>query len=294
MSELSEVEDATVAAVEIVEDVAEEEITARHPVMTEAEARQCIEAIKGYVVSIRALLLELEERQGWKALGYSSMTACLVGEFPGESKTKLIRALEAGRIERHQQVPIGTYLESQLRPLFKFSSEQWKPILAKAHQLAGEQRLTASHVTQAATEFQSVQLSQIKPVAPPVLSYQVGDIVLVECAGSVQEPYARYSSCWGLVADVHSYGCKVQLMGQKWNIHWNDLKEIDLVDETLKQVAERIVILLERDDLDEMEREILERYHRRQWFTSWQLQLLQTIEDLRQRLSTSTPPAPEE
>jgi len=288
VSELSEVEDATVAAVEIVEDVAEEEITAaRHPVMTEAEARQCIEAIKGYVVSIRALLLELEERQGWKALGYSSMSACLVGEFPGESKTKLIRALEAGRIERHQQVPIGTYLESQLRPLFKFSSQQWQPILAKAHQLAGEQRLTASHVAQAAREFQPVQLSQIKPVAPPVLPYQVGDIVWLECARAVQEPYARYNNCWGVVADVLSHGCIVQLMGQQWNIHWNDLKEIDLVDQTLKQVAARVVTLLERHDLDEMEREILERYHRRQWFTPWQLQLLQTIEDLRVQLSAS-------
>lgn len=76
-------------------------------------------------------------------------------------------------------------------------------------------------------------------------------------------------------------------MGQEWNIHWNDLKELDWVDETLKLVAPRVTNLLQRQDLDPMEREILERYHHLQWFTPWQMQLLQSIEQLRFDFSRS-------
>jgi hypothetical protein len=50
------------------------------------------------------------------------------------------------------------------------------------------------------------------------------------------------------------------------------------LDETLKLVAVRVVTLLASKDLDEMEREILERYHKRQWFTAWQLNMLQAVE----------------
>lgn len=75
------------------------------------------------LVTPRILVLELEERHGWEALGYRSMTACLIEEFPQESKTKLIRTLEAGRIERHlQQVPIGTYLEGCVAKIFSNTS----------------------------------------------------------------------------------------------------------------------------------------------------------------------------
>lgn len=250
------------------------------PLMTKVEAWQCIDAIKSCVISIRALVLELEERRGWEALGYTSITACLISEFPGESKSKLIRALEAGRIERHQQVPIGTYLESQLRPLNKLAPEQWQPALAKAHELAGNDKLKAKYIAQAVGEL-TRKRAEIKPVTPPVLPYKAGDIVLIKCTRAVREPYAQYNNCWGIVLEVLSHGAIVALMGQKWSINWNDIKEVDLVDETLKSIAARVIDLLQRDDLDEMEREILKGYHRRQWFTNWQLQLLKTIEQLR-------------
>lgn len=284
MSKISEVEDAAVAAVEVLA-----------PVMSEAEARQCIEAIKEYAVSLRRLLVELEDRRGWEALGHTSMTACMLAEFKN-SKPVLVRELKVGRLEKHHlQVPIGTYRESQLRPLSKLSSpQQYQPAMTKAHQLAGDNRLTANHVDLAVAELISPQLSQIKLVTPPVLPYKVEDIVLVNCNRAVKEAYVKYNNCWGVVADVLTHGCTVQLMGQEWNIHWNDLKEIDLVDKTLKQVASRVVTLLQRDDLDQMEREILERYHRRQWFTPWQLQLLQTMENWRYQLSASTPTMREE
>lgn len=49
--------------------------------MSTEEARQCINEIKTHLNSIRVLLLNLDERRGWAALGYESMRQCLIGEF---------------------------------------------------------------------------------------------------------------------------------------------------------------------------------------------------------------------
>ena len=51
------------------------------PVMSKAEARQCIQEILAVGNSLRAKLLDLDLRQGWAVLGYPSMTACLKAEF---------------------------------------------------------------------------------------------------------------------------------------------------------------------------------------------------------------------
>jgi hypothetical protein len=42
---------------------------------------------------------------------------------------------------------------------------------------------------------------------------------------------------------VKAHGCIVWLMGQEWDIHWNDLKEKNWVDETLKLVAPHVTAL---------------------------------------------------
>lgn len=87
-------------------------------VMTETEARTCVAAINGHMNSARALLLDLYERRGWAALGYSSWRECAVAEFE-DSQRHLYRQLEAAQIERRidQIGQIGTIPESHLRPL---------------------------------------------------------------------------------------------------------------------------------------------------------------------------------
>ncbi len=47
----------------------------------------------------RALLLELYEREGWRALSYDSWRACAVAEF-AQSQTALYRQLTAARVDR--------------------------------------------------------------------------------------------------------------------------------------------------------------------------------------------------
>lgn len=49
--------------------------------MTEQEARACVNQIKGHLETTRALLFDLHEREGWKALGYATWQACITEEF---------------------------------------------------------------------------------------------------------------------------------------------------------------------------------------------------------------------
>jgi len=67
--------------------------------MTPAEARTCVIEINRHLESARAQLLELYEREGWRALGYGSWRECVTVEFQ-RSQSALYRALEAARVER--------------------------------------------------------------------------------------------------------------------------------------------------------------------------------------------------
>lgn len=131
------------------------------PMMDQAEARATVDAIKGHMDSARKLLLDLEEREGWKALGYSSWRACAQAEF-GQSSAQVYRLLTAAKIEQAIDSPIGENPESHLRPLVTLDTpEQQKAALDRATELAGDRPRTAKDV-QAAVE-------EIKPPARPTI-----------------------------------------------------------------------------------------------------------------------------
>ena len=94
--------------------------------MTALEARQLIEEIKGHLNSIRVLLLDLDERRGWEALGYQSMRQCMLTEFK-RSRSQLHRELKAGKIERvlSPQGDIGLIPEKHLRYIGQLPPERW-------------------------------------------------------------------------------------------------------------------------------------------------------------------------
>lgn len=49
--------------------------------MTEAEAHKCLSEIKGHLRTARRKILELYEREGWRALGYESFQECMEQEL---------------------------------------------------------------------------------------------------------------------------------------------------------------------------------------------------------------------
>lgn len=85
--------------------------------MTKAEARSIVDQIKSHAESMRKLIYDLHQREGWKALGYESWRECVVTEFEQAQRT-LYQQLNAAQVEevlRHGA--IGEIPERQLRPL---------------------------------------------------------------------------------------------------------------------------------------------------------------------------------
>ena len=66
--------------------------------MTEQEARDLISDIKNEINSVRCRAYELDNRKGWKALGYSSFTACCRDEFPELQYRTIQRQLAAAQV----------------------------------------------------------------------------------------------------------------------------------------------------------------------------------------------------
>lgn len=244
--------------------------------MTKVEAQQCLRDIKDVSKSLRQKLLELDLRQGWATLGYPSMTACLKDQFSDAgSKSNLIREWNAGQLEHELGVQICTYPAYQLRPLRKLQPAQRQLAWQKVQELTGHGRLKAQHVELVVSQFLKHQSVENRSLL------QTGKIVIVDCSRAIKAAYTLHNGCWGIVVEVLTNSYKVNFMGQEWIVDSYDLKEMELVDETLELVAKRVVTLLQRDDLDEMEREILESYHRRYKFSDWQIQLLELIADWR-------------
>jgi hypothetical protein len=120
--------------------------------MDAEEARATIAEIKGHLESARVKLLDLEEREGWRALGYESWRACAAAEF-GQSQAYLYRQLSAAKIERDLDSPIGEISESHLRPLSKLdTTEERRDAWQRANEIAGDAPRTAKHVEQAVAE----------------------------------------------------------------------------------------------------------------------------------------------
>ncbi len=67
--------------------------------MNRREAQASVEAIRARLDDARALLLDLYEREGWKALGYPSWRDCVTAEFE-QSQAHLYRLLTAAQVER--------------------------------------------------------------------------------------------------------------------------------------------------------------------------------------------------
>jgi ParB family chromosome partitioning protein len=116
--------------------------------MTAQEARECISSIKSEAQSIRRRLLELDEREGWRVLGYGSIRECILSEFP-QSKSNLYRQLEAARIEMnispmgeiHEELP-----ERVLRPLSNLKPEHQREVWAQVQEETPDGKRTGTKV----------------------------------------------------------------------------------------------------------------------------------------------------
>jgi len=118
--------------------------------MTHEEARDKTDKIKNNISDTRYLLLEIQDREGWKALGYDSWRAYGQDEF-GYSQSRIYQLVEAAKVEKNISTIVekGTPIqEGQLRPLTKLATaeaqrEAWETVV----ETAPEGKITAYHVS---------------------------------------------------------------------------------------------------------------------------------------------------
>jgi hypothetical protein len=116
---------------------------------------------------------------------------------------------------------------------------------------------------------------------PPKSFYKRGDIVVIDCPASAGQEYRQWNGCSGLVKSVGKLGSvEVVVAGETMRFPPSDLEIIDNPSPIFVEVAEKVVRLLKRDDLDECERYLLMGFYlRRQTFTQWQLEMLEDLID---------------
>ncbi len=256
------------------------------PVMSKTEAKQCIQEIKDLGNSLRAKLLDLDLRQGWAAVGYQSMTACLKAEFTDAgSKSSLIREWNAGQMERELQVQICTYPAYQLRPLRKLKKqEQRRVAFTLAKELAGDGRLTADHFTQAVDEILNpAQLT--KQVLPS--KYKPGQLVRIKCATGALTEQKVWNGCWGIIQSTGNISNVKVLVGNKevdymaGDLDWDDNSDIEF-----RQTCTRILALWQ-NELEPIEQTLLKELQHRYFFTDLEKQMISLLEAKRTAFLTS-------
>ena len=125
--------------------------------MTMDEAVETDRLIKRHINHTRYLLLDMRDRQGWKALGYESFVEYGKKSL-GYDKSHIYELADAGEIG--SQVGFSTIAEnqpkeSQLRPLKAVPEEERKAIWEEATRKAEEEhaKLTAQRVESAVKEW---------------------------------------------------------------------------------------------------------------------------------------------
>jgi hypothetical protein len=117
--------------------------------ITESDARSLVDRIRSHINDARALVLELYEKEGWKALGYKNWTECTEREFPVSSR-HVFRLLDAAQTERNitdQLTSKRPIAESVLRPLASLEPDQQREAWASA--TASNPKPTAAQVEKA-------------------------------------------------------------------------------------------------------------------------------------------------
>lgn len=128
-----------------------------------AQIHHHLEQAEHHLTDARALIWQLHEYNGWKALGYPSWRACVTAEFNRSSST-IYRQLNAALVELELSPSggIGTYPERVLRPLTarSFDSEARSAIMHLAQEAVGEgAKITSSVIEETISTLKQVLIT---------------------------------------------------------------------------------------------------------------------------------------
>lgn len=124
--------------------------------MTVDEARQATEKIKSNQTESRRLLLDVYERDGWKALGYKNIAEYAEREFEYKKAYThfLINAAEVERnLRKSTKVDNRQIPETHLRPLATLPADVQPKAYQQAVDTAPNGKVTAAHVEHIVKEY---------------------------------------------------------------------------------------------------------------------------------------------
>ncbi len=285
MSESSQVE-ACSTVVEVVDDKVVVEVLA--PVMTASQARRCVEEINSNINRIRFLLVELESREGYSALGFNNMSQLMESSLFSKARSTLQKELQVGRIERHHlNVPIGTFSESHLRSFVKLKPVYYKSAVDKAFEIAGKRPVTAKDMSQAVAQLLQtdpnaakqgiVERLKEKPLVLAKDFCKSGDVFILK--GLVKEE-RKYNGCWAIASDVNDFTVVVDVYDATILVKPENLESIAQPEacRQLPQILKRIRQLRECKMLDRCAYTVLESLGRQTYLTPLEEKFLRVME----------------
>ena len=261
--------------------------------MSQCEASDAVSRINNACGTIRELLVEIERRLGYKALGFDNMNQLLKSNLFNKAKSTLRLELVAGRIESENlKVPVGTFPESQLRNLAKLKNDYHAEAIERATYIAGSRPITASDITLAVAELTSSRPETRKQSIVDIIkekthipytetnAYANGDIVIIN-AGS-NSTIRHLDGYWGIIERISSFAYHVCISVKSEVVlcKSDEMKRVELGkgDRTeIKSVSDRIAAL-QKSDLDDADDQFLDLLQRRTVWTQRQLLLLGRIE----------------
>jgi N6-adenosine-specific RNA methylase IME4 len=149
-------------------------------VMTAEEATLCRDKIKAGISDVRVLVLDFQEREGWKALGYDSWRECVIAEF-GQSQSQVYRLLDAAKVDAAIS-PMGeiSLPERQARELMPVLRSEGEAAVVEIWRGLQEQygdRVTAAKVKDAVQRKLKQEVARdheppsVTIIAPPIGQY---------------------------------------------------------------------------------------------------------------------------
>lgn len=153
--------------------------------MSESEARECVERIKAGLEDVAAQLAQLHECRGWEALGYRTWGECIKHEFQ-MSRVHAHRLITAHKIEQVLALPIGNIERlpethaRELTPLLDEPERMRAAVVDAAEQ--GHGKPTAEHIHDAVDRQLGYarpkgSTSKARPVSPTRKSITSGATV---------------------------------------------------------------------------------------------------------------------
>lgn len=240
------------------------------------------------------LLVEIDNQQGWRELGYNSMRQMIQLELKpllNLSVSQTYRRLNTARV-RQNISPVCDNIDdipdTQLEALSKLPSEQWQDAWMEIVATALNQKVTSKHVKSvvnrrlqaASNELPEPQFKQPSVQTSPAYSYEAGQLVLIQCEDSAAgEQCRRYSGCWGVIEHVFESAAVVAVGGEMVKYLLCNLQPIENPSLVLKEVCDRVTRLWQVPSLPRSVQCLLETfYQRRLDFSPSDLGVLVAIE----------------